>query len=122
MSRPRIRSLNARPKTPLLYLTQHGNPSYSVTLNRNRTDTIKCIVSALVNPADDSSEHLELDEDGDIKALEDRDDREEDYTDPNWVPEPIDAAPGALMRHLSCLDLLSVLLCFDVGSLERLFL
>ena len=37
---------------------------------------------------------LEDDEDGGIKPLQMRDDREEDYTDPNWVPEPVDAAPG----------------------------
>lgn len=41
---------------------------------------------------------LEDDEDGGIKPLQTRDDREEDYTDPNWVPEPVDAAPGEFRR------------------------
>lgn len=64
---------------------------------RIRPDTIRCIVASLVNSDDDDDilgGDLEDDEDGGIKPLQTRDDREEDYTDPNWVPEPVDAAPG----------------------------
>ncbi|CED84265.1 Anaphase-promoting complex (APC), subunit 2 [Phaffia rhodozyma] len=57
---------------------------------RKRPDTIRCIVASLV----DDDEGLEMDDvEDDIKPLQVNDDLEEDYSNPNWVPEPIDAAP-----------------------------
>jgi hypothetical protein len=74
-------------------------------LKNNRPDTIRCIVSALVNPSSEEGEGgLELDEEdgeGGVKAVEETDEREEDYSDPNWVPEPVDAAPGSVLFYLS---------------------
>ncbi|MCH4577942.1 hypothetical protein, partial [Achromobacter xylosoxidans] len=75
---------------------------------RKRPDTIRCIVASLVNSEDDD---LDLtagigpddrdDDDGGIKPLQTRDEREEDYSDPNWVPEPIDAAPGTIFHNFA---------------------
>ncbi|KAL7414537.1 hypothetical protein BDY24DRAFT_360993 [Mrakia frigida] len=77
---------------------------------KNRPDTIRCIVASLVNSDDDDDilgGDLEDDEDGGIKPLQTRDDREEDYTDPNWVPEPVDAAPE--FRSGKASDIISTL-------------
>ncbi|KAJ3907968.1 hypothetical protein F5879DRAFT_939513 [Lentinula edodes] len=56
---------------------------------RERPDTIRCIVSNLVGD-DDSGDSL-VDESEPIQALQQTE--LEDYTDPNWEPEPVDAGP-----------------------------
>ncbi|THV01862.1 hypothetical protein K435DRAFT_775875 [Dendrothele bispora CBS 962.96] len=56
---------------------------------RERPDTIRCIVSNLVGD-EDSGDSL-VDESEPIVPLQQPD--IEDYTDPNWEPEPIDAGP-----------------------------
>lgn len=55
-----------------------------------RQDTTKCIVTTLVEGEDLADEN-----DGGGGLIKDnRDDEVEDFTDPKWEPEPIDAAPG----------------------------
>ncbi|KAJ4482432.1 hypothetical protein J3R30DRAFT_3459466 [Lentinula aciculospora] len=56
---------------------------------RGRLDTIRCIVSNLVGD-DDSGDSL-IDESEPIQPLQQSD--LEDFTDPNWEPEPVDAGP-----------------------------
>ncbi|KAK7019730.1 hypothetical protein VNI00_017969 [Paramarasmius palmivorus] len=56
---------------------------------RERPDTIRCIVANLVGD-DDSGESL-VDESEPIQPLQQAE--LEDYTDPNWEPEPLDAGP-----------------------------
>ncbi|KAF5336227.1 hypothetical protein D9758_014343 [Tetrapyrgos nigripes] len=58
-------------------------------IRRERPDTIRCIVSNLVGD-DDSGDSL-VDESEPIVPLQQAD--TEDYTDPNWEPEPVDAGP-----------------------------
>lgn len=58
--------------------------------SRERPDTIRSIVANLVGD-DDSGDSL-VDESEPIQPLRSAD--IEDYTDPNWEPEPIDAGPG----------------------------
>lgn len=57
---------------------------------RDRPDTIRCIVSNLVGD-DDSGDSL-VDESEPIQPLQQQE--AEDYSDPNWEPEPMDAGPG----------------------------
>ena len=57
---------------------------------RERPDTIRSIVANLVGD-DDSGDSL-VDENEPIQPLQQLE--VEDYTDPNWEPEPIDAGPG----------------------------
>lgn len=67
---------------------------------RNRPDTTKCIVAALVEGDDLSDEN-----DGEGGLIKDnQDDEVEDYSDPKWEPEPIDAAPGESARANACLQ------------------
>ncbi|KAF8627672.1 hypothetical protein AX15_004309 [Amanita polypyramis BW_CC] len=56
---------------------------------RERPDTIRCIVSNLVGD-DDTGDSL-VDENEPIQPLQQAD--IDDYSDPNWEPEPIDAGP-----------------------------
>lgn len=63
---------------------------------RDRPDTIRCIVSSLVD--DEEGGEME-DAEGDIQPLQVTDELEEDYSDPNWQPAPIDAAPGFVLCH-----------------------
>jgi hypothetical protein len=58
---------------------------------RERPDTIRSIVANLVGD-DDSGDSL-VDENEPIQPLQALE--TEDYNDPNWDPEPIDAGPGA---------------------------
>lgn len=62
---------------------------------RDRPDTIRCIVSNLVGD-DDSSDSL-VDESEPIQPLQQQE--AEDYSDPNWEPEPMDAGPGRFFVH-----------------------
>ncbi|RPD62311.1 hypothetical protein L226DRAFT_532671 [Lentinus tigrinus ALCF2SS1-7] len=56
---------------------------------RERPDTIRCIVANLVG--DGESEDSIVDENEPIQPLQQR--QADDYNDPNWEPEPIDAGP-----------------------------
>ncbi|TFY75769.1 hypothetical protein EWM64_g8243 [Hericium alpestre] len=56
---------------------------------RERPDTIRCIVASLVG--DDESGDSLVDDTEPIQPLQSI--QVEDYTDPNWEPEPIDAGP-----------------------------
>jgi anaphase-promoting complex subunit 2 len=56
----------------------------------DRPDTIRCIVASLV--VDSESGDSLVDDDGPIQPLQSP--QVDDYTDPNWEPEPIDAGPG----------------------------
>lgn len=58
---------------------------------RDRPDTIRCIVASLVGDGE-SGDSL-VDDNEPIQPLQQQ--QEEDYSDPNWEPEPIDAGPGA---------------------------
>jgi len=56
---------------------------------RDRVDTIRCIVSTLV-------EGEELQDENEASGLisQSNDDTVENFLDPRWEPEPVDAAPG----------------------------
>lgn len=60
---------------------------------RDRPDTIRCIVSNLVGD-DDPSDSL-VDETEPIQPLQQQE--AEDYSDPAWEPDPMDAGPGRLL-------------------------
>ena len=60
---------------------------------RGRPDTIRCIVASLVG--DDESGDSLVDENEPIQPLQQR--QADDFTDPNWEPEPIDAGPGTIL-------------------------
>jgi len=64
---------------------------------RDRPDTIRCIVSNLVGD-DDSGDSL-VDESEPIQPLQQQE--AEDYSDPNWEPEPMDAGPGRAFVHFT---------------------
>lgn len=59
---------------------------------RERPDTIRCIVANLVGD-DDTGDSL-IDENEPIQPLQQTD--VDDYSDPNWEPEPVDAGPGRI--------------------------
>ena len=59
---------------------------------RERSDTIRCIVANLVGD-DDTGDSL-IDENEPIQPLQQTD--VDDYSDPNWEPEPVDAGPGRI--------------------------
>lgn len=63
-----------------------------MTPPRERPDTIRCIVASLVGDGE-SGDSL-VDENEPIQPLQQM--QVEDYTDPSWEPEPIDAGPGGL--------------------------
>ena len=60
---------------------------------RDRPDTIRSIVANLVGD-DDSGDSL-VDENEPIQPLQQPE--SDDYTDPNWEPEPVDAGPGTIL-------------------------
>lgn len=62
--------------------------------DRERPDTIRCIVSNLVGD-DDTGDSL-IDENEPIQPLQQTD--IDDYSDPNWEPEPVDAGPGMTQK------------------------
>jgi anaphase-promoting complex subunit 2 len=65
---------------------------------RMRQDTTKCIVAALVEGEDLTDEN-----DGGGGLIKDNNDDEvEDWSDPKWEPEPMDAAPGMYQPALDC--------------------
>lgn len=65
---------------------------------RERRDTIRSIVANLVGD-DDSGDSL-VDENEPIQPLQQAE--VEDYTDPNWEPEPIDAGPAFRKQTERC--------------------
>ena len=71
---------------------------------RERPDTIRSIVANLVGD-DDSGDSL-VDENEPIRPLQQPE--VEDYTDPNWEPEPIDAGPGEFFLSCRCLSFLLI--------------
>lgn len=70
---------------------------------RQRPDTIRCIVSSLVG--DDENGDSLVDEDEPIQPLQQPE--AEDWCDPEWVPEPVDA--GAEFKTNKPADVLSTL-------------
>ena len=60
---------------------------------RDRPDTIRCIVASLVGDGE-SGDSL-VDENEPIQPLQQT--QLDDYADPNWEPEPIDAGPGMFL-------------------------
>ncbi|OSX59891.1 hypothetical protein POSPLADRAFT_1149567 [Postia placenta MAD-698-R-SB12] len=72
---------------------------------RERPDTIRCIVASLVG--DDESGDSLVDENEPIQPLQQL--QVEDFTDPNWEPEPIDAGPDFRTNKPS--DVISTLYC-----------
>jgi len=66
-------------------------------LTSDRPDTIRCIVASLV--VDGESGDSLVDDDEPIQPLQSA--QFDDYTDPNWEPEPIDAGPGEVPSLLS---------------------
>ena len=57
---------------------------------RGRLDTIRCIVANLVGDKESGDSLVDVDEPAQPLSQV----QMEDYSDPNWEPEPIDAAPG----------------------------
>lgn len=55
---------------------------------KDRPDTVKCVVAALVEGEELQNEN---EAGGLIQAV--NDDTVEDFLDPKWEPEPVDAAP-----------------------------
>jgi len=83
----------AEPIRRYLRLALAYHPSFNSraeTLPRDRPDTIRSIVANLVGD-EDSNDSL-VDENEPIQPLQQQE--AEDYSDPNWEPEPIDAGPG----------------------------
>ena len=66
---------------------------------RERPDTIRSIVANLVGD-DDSGDSL-VDENEPIAPIQQPE--MEDYSDPNWEPEPVDAGPGSFVSLLALL-------------------
>jgi anaphase-promoting complex subunit 2 len=65
-------------------------PHLVFSFQSDRPDTIRCIVASLV--VDSESGDSLVDDDGPIQPLQSP--QVDDYTDPNWEPEPIDAGLG----------------------------
>lgn len=58
---------------------------------RLRDDTIRCIVSSLIEEGNELVEELAA---SDAKPVHDSKDEAENFNDPKWVPDPIDAPAG----------------------------
>lgn len=76
------------------------DPFVDITL-RDRPDTIRCIVASLVGDGE-SGDSL-VDDNDPIQPLQQPE--MENYADPEWTPEPIDAGPGNC--HHSSLSILA---------------
>ena len=74
----------------LIFLTISSQANQIPFYVRERPDTIRSIVANLVGD-DDGGDSL-VDENEPVQPLQQPE--AEDYTDPNWEPEPIDAGPG----------------------------
>lgn len=67
---------------------------------RGRSDTIRCVVSSLIE--DGNPLFVEL-RNSDAKLVSDSRDEAENYNDPKWTPDPVDA-PSSMSLALSCPD------------------
>lgn len=69
---------------------------------RDRSDTIKCLVATLVEGEDlgDENEPTHGSVTGGIGVDGGHSEVVEDFSDPKWEPEPVDAAPGK--SHAQC--------------------
>lgn len=63
--------------------------STTIVDGSERKDTVKCIVAALVDSSGLANDEVPAE----ASHLQ-RDESVEDYGDPKWDPEPVDAAPG----------------------------
>lgn len=72
--------------------------TFEIPFNRERPDTIRSIVASLVGDGE-SGDSL-VDENEPIHPLQQPE--VEDYTDPNWDPEPIDAGPSEQHKKIPC--------------------
>ena len=68
-----------------------GADGYGRDLHRSREDTIRCIVSSLIEDGNELIKELAA---SDAKPVQDARDDAENYNDPKWAPEPIDAPAG----------------------------
>lgn len=75
--------------SPVIPLLCHRNILVDIT-SRDRPDTIRCIVASLVGDGE-SGDSL-VDDNEPIQPLQQPE--IENYADPEWTPEPIDAGPG----------------------------
>ena len=76
-------------------------PCYILTVSfRDRPDTIRCIVASLVGDGE-SGDSL-VDDSEPVQPLAQV--QTEDYSDPNWEPEPMDAGPGMFYDSFSFLS------------------
>ena len=76
-----------------------------IPISSDRPDTIRCIVASLV--VDGESGDSLVDDDEPIQPLQSA--QVDDYTDPNWEPEPIDAGPGAFSSFSQISALISAI-------------
>lgn len=67
------------------------------TTPRDRSDAIRCIVASLVGDGE-SGDSL-VDDNEPIQPLQQPE--IENYADPEWTPEPIDAGPGKFLLSLA---------------------
>ncbi|KAK9701972.1 Anaphase-promoting complex subunit 2 [Basidiobolus ranarum] len=74
---------------------------------RCREDTIRCIISDLVD--DTKNELLEELEQGDGIIIHASDDEDDDFSNMNWVPDPIDAGPNFKSARSRNADIISML-------------
>jgi len=74
----------------LISTVYHPFSSMIIAFLSERPDTIRCIVASLVGDGE-SGDSL-VDDNEPIQPLQGP--QIEDYMDPNWDPEPIDAGPG----------------------------
>lgn len=63
---------------------------------RSREDTIRCIVSRLMEEESVLAKELNA---FDAKPVHDASHEAENFNDPRWTPDPIDAPPGELMSR-----------------------
>ena len=67
---------------------------------RLRPDTIRCIMTALINGSGDLADELAKPfENGHVPADENLTNVAEDFNNPEWVPDPVDAPPGKWMHY-----------------------
>lgn len=82
-------------------------PDHVLARCRSRTDTIRCIVASLIEEGNPLFVELSS---SDAKLVSDSRDEAENYNDPKWTPDPVDAPPSELslsMPRFHSTDLLS---------------
>lgn len=80
---------------PSPVLTTEQLTSLSTLLHRSRDDTIRCIVSRLMEEENALAEEFAA---SDARPVQDAKDAAENFNDPKWVPDPVDAPPGESLR------------------------